>query len=227
MAGFSLAFGVLVAVVIVACAGAAPVPLAGRRLAWAVLGAAVVTALGAFLPAPDWVVGPLAGAGLICLGAWGGAAIGRAVEHARYLWPLVLVATGADLWSVTAPQGISHQMVDGQAPALLPLLVLAVPVPGVGVAAVLGVGDIAFTGLLLGMAHRHGLPRRRVVWGLAVGFGLCLLLLLTLALPLPALPFIGPAVGVALGRSTRPRGSELWLAAAVVGALFGWRLWAG
>lgn len=222
--GFALAFAALAAVVIVAALDAGQQSV-GRFVggAWAALGVAVLVLARWLDPGPA----PLAilnGAALVTLGSWAGAAIGRRVEHARYLWPLVVVALGADLWSVTSPEGVTHQVVvEGARPAVFDYLVMSVPVPGVGVEPVLGVGDVLFSALLAGAVTRHGLSRGRLALGLAVGFLLTLLLLLAVQLPVPALPMLGICGAAALGRAVKPAPRELALAAGMLGLMFGAR----
>ncbi len=223
--GFVVAFSALSAVAVVAAAGAGQARVGGRPIALAAAVALGVFVLGQWAAWPDGVRGLLQGAALLCLCTWGGAALGHRVDHARYLWPLVLVAVGADVWSVTTPEGVTQQVVvQGQAPLLMDLLVLTLPVPGVGVTPVLGVGDLLFAGLLAGAVARHGLSMPRLAAGLGVGFALTLVALLAIQLPIPALPFLGTAGVAALGGAARPSARELALAIGVVAALFALRL---
>jgi hypothetical protein len=120
---------------------------------------------------------------------------------------------------VLAPEGVTRQVVEGNAPVALNMLVLAVPIPGVGVQPLLGVGDVTFTAFLVGAVRALGLPVARLCLGFAVGFGLCLLGLLALGLPLPALPFLGVAGAAGLGALVRPQWRELALALGVVGGV--------
>lgn len=216
--GFALVFAGLGGVVLFASVGAA-----AQRDTWrTVLGC---LAIGVALIAggsrlPDHPAAVLMGAGLLLAGAALGARIGWEVQSASYLWPLVLVALGADIWSVTTPEGVTHQMMEDGLPPGVPFIILTVPVPGVGLSPVLGIGDVLFTALFLGAVARLSLSLRRALLGLAVGFAICLGLLIALALPIPALPFLGLAGVIALGRSARPEPKDLLTALGFVAAVF-------
>ncbi len=226
IAGFVGAFSMLAVVVVVSGAGAAVSGWSRRALGLALLAAILVAAAGRQLETAPAAL--LVGAALVAGGGWLGAGIGRGVQEASHLWPLVVVGVGADLWSVTTPEGFTNQViVEGEAPAVLSLIVVSLPVPGVGIEPVLGVGDILFTGLLLGAATTLGLSLRRCVVGLAVGYALTLVALLVLALPIPALPFIAFGAVVALGAEAPVRAKEMAMAAGFVLLLFGGRALAG
>ncbi len=225
--GFGLAFSLLAGAVVVGSLGAA---VSGWRRPAVLLGLALAAAAAAggrqLEGAPSAL---LVGAALLAGGCWLGAALGRGVQEAAHLWPLVIVGVGADIWSVTTPEGITNQVVvEGEGPpGILQLLVLSIPVPGVGVHPVLGIGDVLFSGLLLGAAFGLGLSLRRCALGLVAGYGLTLAALLAVQLPLPALPFIAVSAVAALGRSAAPRTGELLLAGGFLLLLFGGRalLW--
>ncbi len=163
----------------------------------------------------------LAGLGLITAMTWLGVGIGRGVQEASHLWPLVIVALSADIWSVTDPSGVTQQLIlDEQAPSLFSaLLLLQLPVPGLELSPILGLGDLIFTGLLYGAIATLQLSWRRLSLGLLLGYLLCLLTLLALQIPLPALPFLGLAGVLALGRSAPVRFKELGLAFLFLGGL--------
>lgn len=220
MAGFVLAFGAAAtACAMMAFSAAAWAP--GRRL---VLPAAlVVIALVALLLRLDLVphaYALLQGWVLLFGGALIGAALGREVVDRAHLWPLVIVAAAADLWSVTAPSGLTRAIVEGRAPVSLSAVVLHVPVGPGEVAPVLGVGDVLLTAFLVGAAARVSLPPRRTALGLGAGFLLCLGALAAIQAPVPALPFVALAFAAAHGGALRPRPRELGAALAVAGALF-------
>lgn len=162
------------------------------------------------------------GAGLLLLSTRLGVEIGARVIESRYLWPLVIVAVGADLWSVTAPSGVTRQAIIDAPPtdAISPLL-LTVPIPGVGLEGVLGVGDVVFAGFLLGMANKCGLPLRRAVTGLALGFSACLIFLQIAAVPAPALVFVGPIYAMSFGAAVAPRWTEVAQGVAFVAVIWG------
>lgn len=220
--GFVGAFAILTVVVLVSAAGAAVSAWSRNAVILALLFAVGLAAAGHQLEGAPGAL--LIGAALVAGGGWLGAGLGRGVQEAAHLWPLVVVGVGADIWSVTTPQGFTHQVVvEGAAPAVLSLIVVSVPIPGIGLQPVLGVGDILFTGLLLGAAAKLELSLPRCAIGLAVGYGLTLLTLLVLQLPIPALPFIAVAAAVALGREAPVRLREMLLAAGFVLLMFGAR----
>jgi hypothetical protein len=216
--GFALVFAAIGAIVLIASAGAATHRAEWRQVAL-LLGLSVATiAIGAQLP--DHPSAVLMGAGLLLGAAALGARLGWEVQSATYLWPLVLVALGADIWSVTTPEGVTNQMMEDGLPPGVPLIILTLPVPGVGLSPILGIGDVLFTGLFLGAVVRLELSMRRALIGLSAGFLICMGLLIALALPIPALPFLGLAGVIALGRSARPEPKELALALGFVAAVF-------
>lgn len=224
--GFAVAFSALCATVIYAADAAARLAPARRQvLAAVVLGGGLAYA-ATRVPVPAAAAALVGGGAVLTACAWLGAALGRGMQSPAHVWPLVVVALGADVWSVTAAEGFTQQVVvqDQGPPGLLQMIVLAVPVPGVGVEPVLGVGDVAFTGLLLGAVRALELPVRRALIGLGAGYALCLGALIVLALPIPALPFIGVAAAAALGSAIRPRPRELALAAGFIGLMFAARL---
>lgn len=218
VAGFALIFAALAGVVLAGGAGAA---VAGAD--WRLTGLLVVVGGGLIAGGAQLDDAPsalLIGAGLLLAGNALGARLGREVQAASYLWPLVVVALGADIWSVTTPEGVTHQMVEDGLPPGVPLIILSLPVPGVGLSPVLGIGDVLFCGLLLGAVARLELSMKRALLGLAIGYGACLVGLVILASPIPALPFLGVAGVAALGRSAAPVPKELGMAILFVGGFF-------
>ena len=218
--GFVLAFGAA-ALSCTAAAFSAAGWAPGRRL---VLPAALVgiglVALLMRLDPPPHAFAVLHGYVLLFAGGLVGAALGREVVDRAHLWPLVIVAAAADLWSVTAPAGVTRAIVEGRAPISLSAVVLHLPVGPGEVAPVLGVGDILLTSFLVAAAARVGLPRRRTGLGLAAGFFICFGALAAIQAPVPALPFVALAFAAAHGAALRPRPRELGAALAVAGSLF-------
>jgi len=147
--------------------------------------------------------------------AWLGAALGRGMQSAAHLWPLVIVALSADLWSVTSPSGVTAQLLTESTTETLSLMALNAPAAGLGLVPVLGLGDVVFVGFLSGACAAVGLPLRRAGFGIAAGLAACLVALVALQVPVPALVFIGPLCAVALGRAVLPRPADLALAAVV------------
>lgn len=226
--GFVLAFGMVATAVVVGAIGAARARLSGRITAAALLPGALVIAVAHWAELPPAAMGVISGAVLLVLGTWIGAGVGRGVTQASYLWPLVLVAVGADVWSVTSPEGVTNQLVNAptapNAVSAIQFIVLGVTVPGVGPSPLLGVGDVLFTGLLAGAVVTLGLSVSRLVVGLTVGYALTAAALLALEMPLPALPFIGLAGVAAQGASAKPKLSELAMGLVFLGVLFGARM---
>jgi hypothetical protein len=218
--GFVLAFAATAGVVLAAAAGRALAPPRPRVAAAAVVAGAGTAALTLYGGLPDAPAALVAGLGLLLAGTWLGVALGVRVARPSYVWPLVIVAMGADTWSVLSPEGVTHQVVEGGGTAALQVLTLNVPVPGVGVTGVLGVGDIAFAAFLVGAVRALGLPVGRLCAGLAAGFAACLVALLVEQVPLPALPFLGLGGAIALGGAVRPVAREVLLALGVVAVLF-------
>lgn len=226
--GFSVSFFALAAIFSLTCAGVVrqpPTRHTGVILACCLMG---LSALQWRWPVAEALFTGTAGLALLILSAAVGARIGREVSQAQHLWPLVIVALGADLWSVTSPQGPTQQIIQAvqveEASLWVQLLVFHLPVPRLGLAPLLGIGDLIFCALLVSAVRHLGLPERRLWWGLAAGFACTWAALLMWAVPLPALCFLGPLGAAALGRAARPRAAELLLAAAVPALLFGARL---
>lgn len=216
--GFVLVFGALAGVVMLGGAGAALTGADWRVTGLLALAGGTLIAGGAQLEeAPSAL---LVGAGLLLAGNALGARLGREVQAASYLWPLVVVALGADIWSVTTPEGVTNQMVEDGLPPGVPLIILSLPVPGVGLSPILGIGDVLFCGLLLGAVARLDLSMKRALIGLSAGFFACLIGLVILASPIPALPFLGIGGVAALGRSAAPVPKELGMAILFVGGFF-------
>lgn len=168
---------------------------------------------------------PAFGVGLIMLltGTWITASLGREVVSATYIWPLILVVTAFDLWSVLSSHGVTQKMVVAfeAGPALLNVMVLTVPIPAIGLKPVLGIGDALFLGFIAGAVDYLQLEWRRFILGVALGFGTCLLALLALEVPVPALVFIAPWVGICLGRSVATTPKEVLAAGVFASSLLG------
>jgi hypothetical protein len=126
------------------------------------LAAAVVApfALDA-LNAPHSVAAYLRGGLALTAAAWLGAALGRGMQAPAHLWPLVIVALSADLWSVTSPSGVTAQLLTEPAQETLSILTLNAPVAGLGIVPVIGMGDVVFVGFLAGACAATGLSQRR------------------------------------------------------------------
>jgi hypothetical protein len=119
--------------------------------------------------------------------AWSvGASIGRRVQHASHLLPACVVAASADLVSLLSPEGPSHAI--AQSDRALSVLATWFPVPGGhALAPALGVGDLLFMGLVLGVARAQALPYTRTVFLCALGTALAGVAAATLGVAIPAL----------------------------------------
>ena len=143
----------------------------------------------------DVVAGLVGTAGVLCLGTIVGALVGLRIQDPGHLTAVALASSAADLWSVHAPEGVTHALVATPDVALQRLLTVSSAVPPSRTPdAVIGLGDVLFAALYLATTARHGLPRRRML--AAIGIGLLLAGASTFAarMALPALPFIGAMV---------------------------------
>jgi len=130
------------------------------------------------------------------------------------------------VWGAWMPDGFSHRLLFERPPkSSLPLTYLTVPFPGGSHESVLGLGDVVFTGLLLGIVERAGLSTKRAVLGVFLGFGGSVYVHLETALLLPSLVYVGPAAALALGRTVKPRWAELAQALAFVTLAWGGGYW--
>ncbi len=149
------------------------------------------------VPAKGVLAATLVAAGLSALGAGLGGAIGRRVQRPGHLLPAAAMAAAADIVSVTASFGPSRAI--AESPRALALLAVSFPVPGTHeFAPALGVGDLVFSALALGVAGAHELPYIRTAFAAYVGVLLAGGLSLLLAAPVPALPLIGAAIVAAV-----------------------------
>jgi len=137
-----------------------------------------------------------------CLGLW----LSSEIQKAGHLLPLCIIAAGVDYLSVA--RGPSSAVLDKleqhvemvsagipHHPPLVSYLILRYPQLGSGLDMMIGVGDLAFFGLLVGAVVKFGLPRINIpllaFWGfLASVFSIALYLSHGVS-GIPALPFIG------------------------------------
>jgi hypothetical protein len=146
-------------------------------------------------------------AALLAIGTSVGATIGGRIQHAGHLSVVVVVSSIADLASVLAPSGPSHEI--AESPALLSLLALSWPMAGTTrIEPLLGVGDVVFVALYLGAAAQHGLSMRRTLVALASALAITAAVVALLALPIPALPFLGAAMLIAHPAARLPPAEE-------------------
>jgi hypothetical protein len=90
------------------------------------------------------------------------------VGHPGHLLAACLVAAAADLASVMHPRGLTHAIVESE--RALSLLAISFPVATThAFAPVLGVGDLLFAALALGVAAQHRLSVPRMAGLIAMG----------------------------------------------------------
>jgi len=202
----------------IAFAGATLFPILGLSLAAMVelrlalaLGAAAVAvavliALAVLKPAPV-AAALLVDTNLVCLSWALGCSLGRRVQHASHLFPACVVAASADLVSLLSPEGPSHAIAESE-PALS-VLATWFPVPGSpALAPALGVGDLLFMALALGVARAHGLPYARCVFACVVGTALAGVAAAWSGLAIPALLPIAAVLVLALPAIRKLRRSD-------------------
>src|SRR6185503_12189742 len=134
-----------------------------------------------------------------------------------HLLPACVVAAAADLASVLHPAGPSRAISGSD--AALSVLSVQFPVPGAAaVAPVLGVGDLLFLAVVLGVVTAHGLPLlRAAALGLAGVFVAGALAAWARA-PIPALVPIAAltALGLPAARRLRPEDRRVaWIVAVI------------
>ncbi|MBI5515856.1 MAG: hypothetical protein HY909_18885 [Deltaproteobacteria bacterium] len=172
-------------------------------------------------PAASGLLGSLA---VVLVASVPGAAVGERIAHPGHLLAVALTSTAVDLWSVYAPRGVTHAVV--QQPVLLELLTLRAAIPPERAPSpMIGFGDVVFAVLYLSVSRRFGLGLRRTTAALGAGLLAAGVAAMTLGLPggVPALPFLGFAVVLAHreARSVPPgdRRTTLLAAALVVAAV--------
>jgi hypothetical protein len=209
-----------------AFAGAALMPIVGLALAaTCVASTALTLAIALFAGASsialaDSHTSPLLAllgvdTSLVAL-AWAlGASIGRRVQHASHLLPACVVAACADLVSVLSPEGPSHAIATSA--RALSVFATWFPVPGSGthaLAPALGVGDLLFMALLLGVARAQRLPYFRTIFLCLLGTSLAGLCAARTGGAVPALLPIATSVilGLPAARQLRAvdRKAALW-----------------
>jgi hypothetical protein len=155
---------------------------------------------------------------LLTAGTLLGAVVGASIEHAGHLLFVAIVSSFADAASVLHPKGPSAVIVQSEAA----LALLALPFAFLGSAetpALLGVGDVVFTGLYVAAARRHALSPRRTLAALALAFVATMIAVAAFELPIPALPFLGVALLIAHPEARRPPARDRARGFAVVAVL--------
>jgi hypothetical protein len=189
----ALAFGAGAATALVALFAAARAS-ASTRVAVG-LGAGALALVGAswLLRGSPIVAAALVNLGLVTAGQALGGSIGRRVAHPGHLLPACAVAAAADTASVLHPAGPSHAVAASE--TALSLVAVQFPVAGTGsFAPVLGVGDLVFVALVLGVAVAHAISLVRVSVAIVIGVALAGVGSAALGAAVPALVPIGAAV---------------------------------
>jgi hypothetical protein len=135
-----------------------------------------------------------------------GSGLGNRTEHPGHMLPAAFVASAADLASVVSPEGPSHAALANE--TAISVMVLAAPVPGTqAITFVLGVGDLVFIALLLGVATRFSLRHLHVAGAVLVGLVIAFGASALLEAAIPALIPIGAAavIGVPSFRKIRKK----------------------
>lgn len=134
-------------------------------------------------------------AGVLLVGTAVGSMVGCRIAHPGHLTAVALASSAADIWSVHAPEGVTHALLQTPDRALQRLFSVSVPVPPSPVPdAVIGLGDVLFSALYLSATVRHGLPHGRTLIAVTAGLLLAGAGTLVVQRPLPALPFVGAMV---------------------------------
>jgi hypothetical protein len=161
----------------------------------------VISRLGQGAPTTEVASGLIGSAGVVTLGVATGSLVGGRIVHPGHLTAVALASSAADIWSVHAPEGITHALVQSRDLALQRLLTVSASVPpSRAPEALIGLGDVVFAALYLAASARHGLARGRTTTAIAVGLCAAGAATLVAHQPLPALPFVGAAVVVAQPR---------------------------
>jgi hypothetical protein len=221
MWGFFLAFLLVAACIIMSSYEAAYMEPSGRTVIGFIV-CGLIGSIVAWLPVVPAQISPLLGGLFLlvsatALGGW----LGKGISSASHLWPLVIVVLGVDTWSVFSPEGLTHQILEGEGTLPAYYLLMATPMPGSELIAepLIGLGDLLMTGLLVGAVVKLGLSLSRVMVGISLGYLSCLGALFLLEEPLPALPFIGVLAVLMLGREARPRLKEMAYAVVFTGII--------
>jgi hypothetical protein len=201
----ALHFGCSAGVALLSLTLAARSALSLRR-AGALLGAGIASlALGALAGARPALAVALVDLGLVSIAHAVGGSIGRRVSHPGHLLPACAVAAAADVASVVHPAGPSHAI--AQSERALSLLAIGFPVPGTTqVAPALGLGDLVFLALVLGVGVAHRLSLTRTAISAALGLAAAGALSAVSGREVPALVPLGAALiaGIPEARRLRP-----------------------
>jgi hypothetical protein len=205
----------LAALVLAARAGAGEGPPPARAVIAQVAAGTAAVLAGAWAPVGPVFAAMLVDLGLILAAGAVGGAVGRRVAHPGHLMPACAVAAAADLASVIHPSGPSHAIAASE--RALSLVAFGFPVPGVrAVAPALGVGDLTFLALVLGVVIQHRMSLGRAVVAAVVGLAAAGGVAALAGREVPALVPIGAAVVAFLPEARRVRPEERRTAALAI-----------
>ncbi len=169
------------------------------RLALGLLSAATIVAV-AWTRSSSALSAVAIAAALISLAHVVGDFIGSHIEHPGHILPACVVASCIDITSVFHPSGPTHAVIES--PRALALLAMSFPVLGTHQhAPVIGIGDLLFVSLLLGVARTHAIRWWKVALAAVAGVALAGAASATVPLVAPNLPAAVPALP-AIGLAT-------------------------
>jgi hypothetical protein len=142
----------------------------------------------------------------VVVGLW----IGRRVERASYIWPLVLVGLTLDVVSLAFSSSFTHSVVQSvtEVPERLHPLLVYTPAQGLQMP-LFGLADLAFSMILVSATHGLKLMKARLTIGLSLGCIIGMSLVIWTASPVPLLPFLGVFGALSLGKSIQPTRRDL------------------
>jgi hypothetical protein len=145
--------------------------------------------------------------GLLLVARGVGVGIGERIAHPGHVLPASVVAACADVASVMSPEGPTSTIVASE--RALSVFALAAPVLGTeAITLLLGVGDLVFVSMVVGVAYRHALGRVRVLSGALVGLLTAFALAAVSGVAIPALVTVAAGVVLAEPRFRALRRAE-------------------
>lgn len=173
----------------------------------------------------------LATAALLWTATGLGTALGGRIDKPGHLLAVAAVSSLSDLWSVFDPAGPSAVLARKvmEQPDRVSAFALCFPLLGTThIPAIIGAGDVLFAALYVSAFERHGIPTKKALIALGLGFVAGLCVLLWLERPLPLLPLLGSAIVLsdARVRSLPAReGKSVLLVMAVLSLLLVVKVW--
>ncbi|MFT3772790.1 MAG: hypothetical protein QM820_45960 [Minicystis sp.] len=193
----AIAFGGAATAGLLALAFSARAVVPPRGAAGLGLGGLALLAMVFLAHPPPTVAVVIVNLGLVMIAHAAGATIGRRVAHPGHLLPACAVAAAADLASLLHPSGPTHAIASSE--RALAFFAAGFPVPGTrAVTPALGLGDLVFLALVLGVAAAHRLSIARAAACGAAGLAVAGVAAGWLGVAVPALIPIGAAVVIGL-----------------------------